>query len=223
MAQRKRKDKRPQTPLGAIKNHAGIVVSLNLKKRTYFGIGKNDDLKLWLDNEHWAAKVPEGLSDEEALQLTRAIHAGIVVVGKKRIPAIEKEFEVKASFLSKVKNARVLDDKSKGPFRDLVRAGKAGGFTALEILSECLQWEKANRGRQEWILFLQAGIDSYDGPLQLVEDFPDDEDNYDVTISQGIVHSSTKKDDLRIPVTPEGVGTVSEQVAQRELDEFLGE
>ena len=56
------------TPLGSIDNHSGLKISLNLRSRSYFGIGEPDDMKIWLNNEHWWTEVPKGLTDEEALE-----------------------------------------------------------------------------------------------------------------------------------------------------------
>ena len=209
-------------PLGALDNHAGVVLSINMKAGAYFGVGTDDEMKVWLSPDNWHTTVPKGLTESEALQITLAIQANKIVVGKTWIPAITKAVGTIEEYVKIVKTARMLDEKVKQVFRDLVARGSDGGYTALEILSQCLSFERSNRNRDPWLIFIQAGIDSYQGPLQLVEDFVD-EDAYEVTIDKerGVVIEDTgKKDDLHIPVASV-ISPEESKAAAADLDKFL--
>jgi hypothetical protein len=58
--------------LGIVNNYTGKIVSINLKRRTYFGIGDEvnemgiKSMKLWLGPEDWYAVVPDTLTIAEA-------------------------------------------------------------------------------------------------------------------------------------------------------------
>jgi len=214
-------------PLGRLDGFAGVVVSLNMEKQAYFGVGEpNKDMKLWLTSENWCAKVPQGLSESETKQIEWGLATGSIVQGKKWLPAVRKVAGTKESYADIVLKSRQMNDDAKRPFINLVRKESEGGYTALEILTHCLEQERSSRSRQVWIAFLQEAINHYEGPVQLVEDYPDDPENYEVFIdpnTKTVLADSKEgeKDKLKIDANALGLGVVPQQVASKELDKFL--
>ena len=125
-------------PLGSVENHKGLVVSLNMKKASFFGVGDpGKDVKLWLTPEAWSATIPNNLSDEEARQITHGLNVGAIVAEKKWIPPVDKVQGTKEKYAALLKSNR-LDEKAKEPFIDLVKKKEEGGYTPLEILTHCM-------------------------------------------------------------------------------------
>lgn len=197
----------PAQSLGLLNNYAGAEISLNQKRGNYFGIGDDGERpKIWLSASSWTCIVPDNLSPTEVDQLGDAIQEGRIVVGKQWIPAIEKVRGTKERYADIVLKSRALNAEAKEPFLKLHRYKKDGNYTALEILTYCKTEEDKHRSRPEWMTFLQECIDAYDGPVQLVEDFPEDPENYEVTIdpvSMTVTNDSRGKDALNIPSAPQ--------------------
>lgn len=212
--------------LGVVNGHAGEVISINLKKGAYFGVGDVGRCKIWLDGETWTTKVPDDLSNQETMQLRSALERGVVVIGKHYLPALLKKEGVREEYAKVVKTARSLTQEVKKPFIDLVRMTQVGNWTPLEIYTFCLKEERESRGRKEWIDFLTEAIANYNGPDFLVEDFIDDPDNYDVVIDPnvGIVMDSrgdVKKDELHIEYADPSLTTASPKVAEEALSKYF--
>lgn len=215
--------------LGTINRYAGIQISLNPKAGAYFGIGDaGEKCKVWLDKDVWTCTVPDTLSETEAIQLEGALNRGTIVIGKTYIPLLIKEDGIKEQYFKVIQSARGLTDQVKAPFIALVRMKQVGNWTPLEILTYCLDKERTSRARPEWISFIEQAIANYNGPDFLVEDFVGDPDEYEVTIDPnvGIVADSRgdiKKDPLHIEYSDPSLSTIPSQVAEKELNKFLGD
>jgi hypothetical protein len=212
--------------LGVVSRYAGTVISINLKKGAYYGVGDVGKCKLWLDSENWTCKIPDNLSEQESMQVQGALERNTIVIGKHYLPALIKEEGIREEYAKLVKLARTMTQDVKKPFIDLVRMTQVGNWTPLEIYTYCLDQERTTRGRREWIDFLKEAIANYNGPDFLVEDFVDDPDNYDIVIDPnvGIVKDSrgnVKKDDLHIEYSDPSLATASPQVAAAALDKYL--
>lgn len=231
MAARKNTQKKDATeevanaPLGSVNNHAGVVVSLNMKSAAYFGVGEPGETpKLWLDQDRWSAAIPGDLTAEEADVVSKALKAGTIMSGRKWLPAVTKVLGTKEIYTAFLNGPLKKEVREK--FVNLVKKESEGGYTALEILTECMDKERRSRSRMEWLGFLQEAIDHYQGPVQLVQDFEHDPDNYEVKIdpSSMIVEDDSrgdvKKDPLKIPV--DAIGEGFQKAEEKDLDAFLG-
>ena len=209
--------------LGIINNYNGAIISLNQKKAPYFGVGmdSNGHFKVWLSKQKWCAKIPEGLTSQEADQIKAALWNGTLVEGKKYIPAAEKDPTVLAKYVNHVKNSYVLDNQAKSLIQLLVQKKQDGNYTAVEILAECLRVEESTRRRPTWIAFLNDAIKAYDGPQFIVEDYSDSPDVYQVTIDSNGTVVKDSRPDAKIKALPET--NVSKKVRTNELNKFLGE
>jgi hypothetical protein len=213
-------------PLGTIENYAGLSLSLNMKKGSFFSIGEpGKPMQFKLTPDDWHRVVPKGLSDMESAQITQALNSGRVKIGQVLMPPIVKDASVIVKYMNIMKQSATLTEEIKETFRTLVAFGKEGGYTALEILNECLEYAQKYRKGTPWVSFIDAGIDAYEGPDQLVQDFPDDPGNYEVVIdrSEGkIIKDSSRPDNEIRATTNTIVPSVPDRVAEAELDKFLG-
>ncbi len=187
--------KKPGT-LGVINDYKDQFVSINLKVETYFGLGEREDgtKKLWLSPENWFDMVPDDLTESEIGQLGVAIQNSTVVLGKIWIPVIDKDKKVLDKYIRMLSDYTGLTQEFKDVIVSLFRYKEEGNYTALEIFKAMLEREKKTRNRPTFVAYLNDAIGSYIGPVQLVEDFPDDPDNYSVIIDDGIVVASDRKE-----------------------------
>lgn len=182
--------------LGIINNYKDQFVSINLKKATYFGLGENEDQskKLWLSPENYFDLVPDNLTNEEVEALGVAISDDKVVLGKVWLPPVDKDKKVIKKYLSMLSEATVLTEEFKEKIVSLFRYKEEGHYTALEIFKAMLDKEKKTRDRPTFVAYLNDAIGAYIGPVQLVQDYPDDPDNYSVVIDDGVIVSTDRKE-----------------------------
>jgi hypothetical protein len=166
-----------------------------MKAANYFGVGAERP-KLWLSPENWCDRVPDNLNDKEAEQIANALRDKRIVLGKEWIPPLDKDEKVLEKYLNHLDSCIRADDKFKDPLKSLMLYKKEGNYTALEIYRAMLAREKTKRNRPDVLQFLDEACNHYIGPVSLVEDYPDDPDNYKVTIDQSTMRvvDSTKKD-----------------------------
>lgn len=213
--------------LGQVKNYSGQTISLNQKIASFFGIGERDNgqKKIWLNADQWCVAVPSDLTNEEVTQLDKAMSNGVIVLGRELIPALEKDKSVKEKYAKIIADARYLDEEIKDPFRYLVRAKQDGNYTALEIITYVLEQERSTRSRPNFMQFLQEAINHYDGPAFLIEDYPEDPNNYTVSVdldNMTVVEDSRKENLIskqNNDYTPTQADNLSKQHA---LDELFG-
>ena len=177
--------------------YVGKFISLNMKKASFFGVGEREDgtNKVWLSSSNWCDQIPEDINNQDLNTIIYALNSETIVFGKEWIPALEKDENVKTKYISYLTATRVCDNQFKDKIRHLVSHKKEGNYTALEILREMIKKEKEGRSRPDFLNFLNDAIDHYVGPVSLVQDYPDDPENFSVEIdpiSKTIV-STTKK------------------------------
>lgn len=182
--------------LGYVGQLSGQIISLNQKKATYFGIGKLNKIgnpEVWLAPNHWYAELPAELSAQDQDILYKALEKGLIKMGKHWMPALVKDTNVKEKYIQ-LMIGRKLFENTKQPFIDLVKKEKEGNYTALEILSYCLKKEQEGSNRQEWIAFLKDGMAAYRGPVQLVEDTPDEAYEVQIDFVEGTIKPVGEKE-----------------------------
>lgn len=181
--------------LGAIDNYKDQFVSINLKKTTYFGLGNDEgEMKLWLSPENWFDKMPENLTNKEADQIAQGIADGRIVLGQVWMPPVDKKKEVLDKYVKLLSEYPGLTPEFKEIIISLFRYKEEGNYTALEIFKAMLDKEKNTRNRPPFIAYLNDAIEAYVGPVQLVQDYPDDPENYKVTIDAGVVIASDREE-----------------------------
>lgn len=148
---------------------AGQIVSINLKKTTYFGLPEG----IWLTPENYWVKIPDDLSKDSYKILETSIRLGNLVFGKIYIPPVDKASNIKESYWMLIKDKGFESKEAKSKFTDLVRKGQDSGWTAIEIAKFCLDNENANKKRKQVITILDQLITQYRGPIQLYD--PPDE------------------------------------------------
>lgn len=142
----------------------GKIISINLKKETYFGIGN-----IWLTPENYWAEVPDGLSDQEYEMLARSLMTRTIVLGKQFIPPVDKVSNILEKYWSYIEKTGFETKQAKSDFTTLVRKGTDSGWTAIEIAQYCLEKENKNKKRKEVIKILTQLIQNYNGPVQLYD------------------------------------------------------
>lgn len=168
--------------LGIVNNNAGIVVSLNQRAMPFFGIGMDKNTgncRVWLSPKAWCALLPVDLTQEEANQVRVAINKGLLVEGRRYMPAVVKDTTVLNKYIEIVKTSHVVDKKAKDPFIALVLNKQEGNYTAGEIITACIKFEEGRSRRPIWMAFLNDAFKNYDGPLTLIEDYSNSPDAYD--------------------------------------------
>jgi len=183
--------------LGVMNSYKGQFISLNMKVAPFFGIGTLEDgsNKIWLSANNWFDQVPDNLTEEEVDMLTRAIRDKKVILGKRWIPAIDKDKEVKNKYIKHVKSFKFCTEEFKDIVRGLVRRKKEGNYTAIELLRAMIETERAANNRPDFVKYLEDAIDHCSGPVSLVEDYPTDPENFTVTIdplTKQVVESTKK-------------------------------
>lgn len=215
--------------LGTINNYAGVVISLDQRMMPYFGVGQLQpgEFKVWLSAKRWSVQIPEGLTNEEALQVQKALASGVIREGREYIPPARKDPKTLQHYLNLLKTSYGVTAQSKAPFIALVQKKSEGNHTAIEILNACLKEEESTRHREVWIAFLKDGIKHCDGPLSLVEDYENDPEAYTVTIdpaSMVIVEDSRSKTDTKPKAKPKDPTVITDPVAkEKAIKKFLGD
>jgi hypothetical protein len=190
MAQSKKKEVKTEVKeentgyFGRLGNYEGQFVSLDMKKTTFFGVGEREDgqKKVWLSPTNWFDKIPDDLTSEETEIVAKSLAAGTIVVGTRWLPAVSKDKTIKEQYIRLLREHRTADEEFKTRIRAFVRHKNHGGYTAQEILNEMITREKESANRVDILEFLNDGLSYYHGPAILVEDYPDDTDNYSITI-----------------------------------------
>lgn len=167
---------------------AGKIVSINLKKTTYFGIPEG----IWLSPENYWVTIPDGLSADSYKIIESALRVGNLVIGKTYIPPVDKASNVKESYWMLIKDKGFEAKEAKSKFTDLIRRGQDSGWTAIEIAKFCLEKENDGKKRKPVISLLEQLITQYRGPIQLYDPPDDAEGIKKVTINaDGTVEAET--------------------------------
>lgn len=218
--------KENQGTLGVINNYAGQFFSLNMKKTNFFGVGERENgmKKLWLSPENWVDQAPDDLTEEDIDIIANSLRAGTIVVGKRWLPPLDKEPEIKKQYLSLLRESSSCTEEFKSKIRSLVAYGDHGNYTAKEILNAMVSKEKEGRNREPFITFLEDGLSHYHGPELLVEDFPEDPDNFTIEIDPStmkVISSTRKKESTEKSMTAfRGLDNPAERSAS--IDKALG-
>lgn len=151
---------------------SGKTISINLKKTTYFGVGKS---RIWLSPENYWAVIPSDLTDEDYKIIDNSIVLGNLILGKKFIPPVDKASNTLEQYWLLIKDKGFELKEAKTKFTNLVRRGQDSGWTAIEIAKFCLDKENSFKKRKNVISVLTQLITQYRGPIQLY-DPPDEEE-----------------------------------------------
>jgi hypothetical protein len=168
----------------------GKTISINLKhqnnlreRTTYFGVGD-----IWLTPKNYWATIPADMKSSDYKVIRNALNKGIVVLGKKYIPPIEKNKETVQDYVKLLSSSRIANNavgvEIADKFKDLLKKKVVDGWTVSEIVSHCIAKERAGRSRDFVLRFLNEVNDMYDGPVKLYED-PDEAEGKKVTIVFG--------------------------------------
>jgi hypothetical protein len=172
--------------MGQIEGYAGQIISLNLKKTPFFGLGDlpDDKLKIKLNVDNWYTRVPDNLTPSEINMLYKSLENETLVLGKRWIPAIEKQPDTLRKYERLLNDPSNSIDKIKETLRSLFRYGQEGNYTSLEIFRYIKDWEERHRNRTALLHFIQEGINNYSGPVSLVPDSPSDPGDYTVIVDR---------------------------------------
>lgn len=184
--------------LGAINNYVGTKVSLNLKKASYWGLGDDKRGKIfWLSSKNWCGIIPDSVNSEDSSKISTAFATGTLVMGEQWIPALDKDKSVLKKYEQSLIDHKYINDEFKDIWRHLLSMKKDGNYTAREIISHCIIAERKLRNRKPQLTWLEDALEYYQGPDFLVQDFPNDPENYEVTIdpTTATVVSSTRNSD----------------------------
>jgi len=133
---------------------AGQIVSINLQRGAFFGVGS-----LWLSSEVWFAEVPDDLSPEDYDIIREAIRSGDLFLGKVKTTLIPKDEKVLSNYVVTLKETRRLTEEYKETIRELLRERRrVGGYLPQEILRTLLAAERNGFNREEFITFLEEAL-----------------------------------------------------------------
>ena len=186
MTTRKKATRKSKPKLGISGKLGGQFVSLNQKVANYFGLsnGENEQPALWLSAENWVDKLPETLTPEQEVQIEKALSLQKIILGKEWIPAIDKNPSVLDGWLKVLSKSRTVKGDFELAMQELFRYKQDGNYTALEIATAMLEKEESSLNRPHFVQYLTDFCNHCDGPNFLVEDYPEDPENYTVTINR---------------------------------------
>ena len=145
---------------------AGQVVSLDLTRQTYFGIGP-----IWLTPICYHVKIPEGLSANEYGDLEKALSSGVLVKGKKYIaPATRDTALLKDYERLLASNDPTHDEGLLAKLRGAIFGRGQGGYTAQEIIFHLIKFERSYKDRKAIVDWLHNALPMCRGPE---ESFPE--------------------------------------------------
>jgi hypothetical protein len=145
-------------------NLIGKIISINLKKETYFGIGD-----IWLSPENYWATVPDRFTDEAYEIIAKSLALGFIVLGKQFIPPVDKISNTLEKYWSFIDKTGFESKQAKAEFSSLARKGIDSGWTAVEIAQFCINKENKGKKRKEVLKLLTQLIQNYRGPIQLYD------------------------------------------------------
>jgi hypothetical protein len=122
-------------------------------------------------------------------------------------------------YVSLITKHKRLDEEFREEIRNLFRHKKAGNYTAMEIFRAMVKKETDSNNRKAFINYLNEAIDNCQGPVQLVEDFPEDPGNYNITIDPAtmqIVSSDKSPEKLLNSMDFKGLDNPDERAAALE-------
>lgn len=149
------------------KSLGGKVISLNLKRASFFGAGP-----IWLTPTNYWVTIPNDLDETDYYIIKNALEKGTVVEGKEFIPPVDKADSTLDEFWLLIKN-RGLDEETKDRFRRLLRTGTHQNWTVAEICAYCTRKETETKNRDKVLQFLADLRSIYTGPHTLFDE-PDD-------------------------------------------------
>lgn len=138
----------------------GKTISLNQKNGPFFGIGD-----LWLNNTNYHAEVPDNLTEHGYQLVMDSLKSGKIVLGKIYIPPVDKDPSVITQAIKIVKEKPRSEVVSY--LRQLIKVENKGGYTPVEIISECMNAERNSRNRKEIVELLSDTLQLYKGPVTL--------------------------------------------------------
>lgn len=151
------------------KTLAGLDISLDLSKQTFFGIGN-----IWLSPVSHTCKVPENLSKEDISILKEHINNGIIKLNSKEfIPPITRSDEVLKEYFDFIKQygLDLTDPKSKSisKFKNLIRLNVDRNWSVKEIVRYCIEQETKYKNRTPVLKLLKNVLDNSQAPDNLTE------------------------------------------------------
>lgn len=156
---------RKKTTQKKVEDLRGRYVSLDLSQRTFFGVGD-----IWLSPENPVSIVPEDISSEDLELLNKTIASGVLKIGKTFCPPVLQDQITLKQFDKLVESTPMttrIADEVKTKFFRLLTTGRAGGWTAYEIITYCIAKEESRRARKLVVDYLREVLDTYDGPKKL--------------------------------------------------------
>lgn len=169
----------------------GQTISINLKKDSYFGVGD-----IWLTQKNYWAKIPAGLTPAAYEVIRRALSSGLIVLGKKYLPQVEKNKSTVDSFWKLIqdqKNNISVHKTTIEQFRNLLKKQSVEGWTVTEIVSFCKAKERESKNREHVLLFLKNVADMYEGPITLTEE-PSEQEGKKTVLPQDNTEPYVHKD-----------------------------
>ena len=157
----------------------GEVISLNLKRGPYFGIGD-----IALSPERYHATVSPGMNQEYYTVIRNGLTEGYIVRGKKRVAIFERRKGVLEAWYSMVKKEG-RSPKAVDAFKTLIRKGRDEGYSLDEIARHCLKMENNGRNKQEVVHLLKQVLMYVErDTFYDAEVFEDEEGRVDVTLTK---------------------------------------
>ena len=212
--------------IGGQSSLVGQKISINLKERSFFGIGN----VIWLTPERYWCEIPAGMKEEDYAKIEHALTTNQIVLGKKYITPIDKPAGVIDEYWAIIQRGNCLNNKE---LKDKIahvfvrQDGIDRGHTLMEIFLACKAREEKGHHRNDVIQWLETAVNEVGGQLRLYEP-PEDEQGLKTVVlhsdgsMEGYDHegNAIEPEEPTPPPPPVGHkrGTQSKQSALSDLD-----
>lgn len=163
------------TTVGSVKTEskpiANLDVSINLEKRTFFGLPSG---KMRLGPKNYTCVIPSDLSNEEEIMVRSLIDTGELVLNTKEyIPPFTRSDEVLKEYFDFIKQYGLDPVNQKSPsiikFKNLIRLSIDRNWSAKEILRYCIEQETKTKNREKVIKTLKNALFNSTAPDTLLD------------------------------------------------------
>lgn len=201
-------------------NLVGKIISLDLRKDSYFGVGN-----IWLTQKNYWAKIPAGLTPAGYDVIRRALQSGLIVLGKKYIPQVEKNKSTIEDYWKLIQSSRNNGSISKDTieqFKNLLKKKTTEGWTVTEVVAYCKAKERESRNREHVLTFLKSVEAMYEGPLSLTEEPSDQEGIKNVPVTDNVEPYVHKDNSAPKNTGPQQVSPQGRLISDSALKSLLG-
>lgn len=153
-------------------NLIGKEISINFKKRTFFGVDS-----IWLSPSTWCDTIPEDISSSGLKKIQDALRMEEIYLGRKKTTSLDQDPGFLKTAVLKVKNTDISKKRQFNELKefivDLTRTETMAGYTTRDIASIMIKAERDGKNRKELLEFLQEALTIIDERFHILTNIND--------------------------------------------------